>query len=98
MASVVEEIEFLIQMYKKASNKQKFLAVLQQLYGENDFSKDAFELMRRIVVADQGGSWDALGGTPAPSKPAPRVAVRKPVAPANDGCSGGGGGRVSSGC
>ena len=94
MASVVEELEFLIQMYKKASNKQKFLVVMKQLFGENDFSKDAYELMRRIVIADQGGSWDALGGTPAPSKPAPRVAVRKPVAPANDG----GGGRVSSGC
>lgn len=96
MASVIEEIEFLIQMYKKASNKTKFLTVMQQLYGENDFSKDAYELMRRIVIADQGGSWDALGSTPTTSKPAPRVA-RKPAPVDTGGCSGGSSMR-SSGC
>lgn len=85
MASVVEELEFLIQMYKKASNKQKFLVVMKQLFSENDFSKEAYELMRQIVIADQGGM-------AAPAKVAPRVAVRKP-APTSDGCSGGFGGQ-----
>ena len=65
---------------------------MKQLFSENDFSKEAYELMRQIVIADQGGM-----AAPAPVKPATRVAVRKPAPPANDGCSGSSG-RVSSGC
>jgi hypothetical protein len=87
MASVVEEVEFLIQMYKKSSNKAKFSAILKQLFADQDFSKEAFEIMNRIAAADQG----VVPATSPTVKPPTRKPAPKQVSvPGCDGAGRGG--------
>ena len=99
MADIVEEIEFLYKMYKKSSNKEQFAAILRQLYTEQDFSTEAFEVMSRIVKLDQLTA-PAAGKQvrrPATVPVAPPVKTTR-AQPADDGCGHSLGGGVSRSC